>query len=367
MGELKVTTIKRWIRRDEANGAWWKPLLGLSILGALLVWSARRNVQQPTYEHVSAKLASADIGNVSIKDVDGQHVYLEGLLPSEEAKEKAVETVLATKCGVLGSSALCPTKVIVDDVKVVETPKVVVLPRHYDSKITIGKDGAIHFVSDVPTEADKATLISEIETEFPGATHEITVVNGQPYPQYNEVRTRLLAGAKKLKPGVGTLNSGTLTFSGWVNTEDKDYHASLLGAFPEHFTGGTNSLNLNEAADACDKQFADLLSKKKIRFKSGSAFISKQSKKLITNLASIASNCPGIISIEGHTDDVGKDDMNQALSQRRTAAVAEALSALNIDSSRMESIGFGEKRPLATNKTAKGRAQNRRIEIRVKR
>ncbi|MBI1814128.1 MAG: OmpA family protein [Deltaproteobacteria bacterium] len=71
------------------------------------------------------------------------------------------------------------------------------------------------------------------------------------------------------------------------------------------------------------------------------------------------------ISVEGHTDDIGSDEYNQALSLRRAEAVRDYLASHGIAASRMTVQGFGESSPVATNDTDEGRAQNRRVELRV--
>jgi outer membrane protein OmpA-like peptidoglycan-associated protein len=68
-------------------------------------------------------------------------------------------------------------------------------------------------------------------------------------------------------------------------------------------------------------------------------------------------------SLEGHTDNVGGDAYNQALSEKRAEAVKERLVKRGIDPARISTAGFGETRPIADNKTAKGRAENRRVEV----
>lgn len=69
------------------------------------------------------------------------------------------------------------------------------------------------------------------------------------------------------------------------------------------------------------------------------------------------------VMIEGYTDSTGTAAYNQQLSQRRAAAVRDALVADGINPQRIVTKGFGEKYPVATNKTAAGRQQNRRVEI----
>jgi len=71
------------------------------------------------------------------------------------------------------------------------------------------------------------------------------------------------------------------------------------------------------------------------------------------------------VIVEGHTDSVGTDAYNLKLSRRRADAVRQYLVKHGIPSSRITAEGFGESRPVASNDTADGRAQNRRVELRV--
>ncbi len=69
------------------------------------------------------------------------------------------------------------------------------------------------------------------------------------------------------------------------------------------------------------------------------------------------------VMIEGHTDSVGPDAYNEELSQRRAQAVADALRTRGVASDRYEAKGLGKSFPVASNSTAAGRQQNRRVEI----
>ena len=71
------------------------------------------------------------------------------------------------------------------------------------------------------------------------------------------------------------------------------------------------------------------------------------------------------LKIDGHTDDQGDDTKNKILSQKRAEAVLKYLESKKIDANRMMAEGFGEERPIADNKTAEGRAKNRRVEFKV--
>ncbi len=69
------------------------------------------------------------------------------------------------------------------------------------------------------------------------------------------------------------------------------------------------------------------------------------------------------LAIEGNTDSVGSDEMNQELSERRAGAVLDYLANQNIPASSMTSHGFGKTQPIASNDTPEGRQQNRRVEL----
>ena len=71
------------------------------------------------------------------------------------------------------------------------------------------------------------------------------------------------------------------------------------------------------------------------------------------------------VSVDGHTDSSGSDAYNQALSERRAAAVREYLVSKGVDASRLSSNGYGEAQPVADNASDEGRALNRRVELKV--
>ncbi len=72
-----------------------------------------------------------------------------------------------------------------------------------------------------------------------------------------------------------------------------------------------------------------------------------------------------VVRVEGHTDSFGSDSYNQQLSERRARSVVRYLIAKGIPGERLEAVGFGEFRPIASNDTAQGRAKNRRTEFHI--
>jgi OOP family OmpA-OmpF porin len=120
-------------------------------------------------------------------------------------------------------------------------------------------------------------------------------------------------------------------------------------------------------ATVCQQLFSDLLSKGKIRFESARATLDPDSAGLLDRLIETALRCPAAdIEIAGHTDGAGDEVFNQALSEKRAQAVTDYLVKAGLPASRFTAVGYGSTRPVATNDTDEGKAQNRRIEFVVK-
>jgi outer membrane protein OmpA-like peptidoglycan-associated protein len=104
-----------------------------------------------------------------------------------------------------------------------------------------------------------------------------------------------------------------------------------------------------------------------IVFKSGSAIIDKVSAPTLTRAAAAIAKAPeAVVEIAGFTDNTGKEATNKALSQKRAAAVKAYLVKLKVPAKQLVAKGYGSAQPVADNATEAGRAQNRRIEFRVK-
>jgi OOP family OmpA-OmpF porin len=94
------------------------------------------------------------------------------------------------------------------------------------------------------------------------------------------------------------------------------------------------------------------------------AVVKAQFYPLLDEIADALKNDPAIkAEIHGHTDNVGTNAYNKTLSVKRANAVLTYLTKKGIAASRLTAIGFGEEKPVASNKTKEGRAQNRRVEV----
>lgn len=105
---------------------------------------------------------------------------------------------------------------------------------------------------------------------------------------------------------------------------------------------------------------------KSIQFETASDVIKTVSYTTLDNIVSIMVLYPSTSwSVDGHTDSNGDDTMNQDLSDRRAASVKNYFIAKGVAEARLSSAGFGETTPIADNATSTGRAQNRRVEIKL--
>ena len=106
---------------------------------------------------------------------------------------------------------------------------------------------------------------------------------------------------------------------------------------------------------------------KNIFFNTGSSQLLKKSFKPLDEVVTIMNENPTLLlDVEGHTDDTGTPEKNQTLSESRAASVKTYLVSKGINASRLISTGYGQDRPVADNKTAAGRTQNRRSELKLR-
>ena len=99
-------------------------------------------------------------------------------------------------------------------------------------------------------------------------------------------------------------------------------------------------------------------------FASGSANLSQKGRDVILRLAKQLREGDEMITVEGHTDNIGSESYNRRLSAMRADSVKRYLvTQYGVDESRIKVAGYGEERPLTSNDTEYGRSQNRRVEI----
>jgi len=104
----------------------------------------------------------------------------------------------------------------------------------------------------------------------------------------------------------------------------------------------------------------------RINFASGSSNLSEDSKEQLKNVSEIMKAFPNVkLKVGGYTDNTGSKDVNMRISKSRADSVKASIVSMGVDGSRMETEGYGPAQPIASNDTEEGRAQNRRISLRV--
>jgi outer membrane protein OmpA-like peptidoglycan-associated protein len=155
-----------------------------------------------------------------------------------------------------------------------------------------------------------------------------------------------------------------------------------LGAVLGGIIGGVAGNRIGNKMDKQAKEIKDILpgakvervnegikvtlSENMVNFDFDSSNLTTSAKTNLDKLAQILTNNPDTnINIYGYTDNVGKADYNQKLSERRANSVKAYLQSKNIDGSRLNAMGMGATNPVVSNDTASGRAQNRRVEFAI--
>jgi outer membrane protein OmpA-like peptidoglycan-associated protein len=143
---------------------------------------------------------------------------------------------------------------------------------------------------------------------------------------------------------------------------------TIFGSYSSN--DGTKSMIKNiRFAEAGQKLYEKFLQDGKIisngiRFDVNKATLRPESMGIINEITTLMKDHPEIsFSVEGHTDSDGDDALNQTLSEQRAATVVSTMKKMGIDANRLTSKGWGEDKPLDTNSTPEGKANNRRVEF----
>jgi OOP family OmpA-OmpF porin len=226
-----------------------------------------------------------------------------------------------------------------------------------------------------PDEKARGDLVAAAKAAFFDDTVEDGLKIGRGAP------AKFVDSLKSTFPSLARLSSGklmssdtTITVNGQAIYEKAadQIKATLAGAVPPGFkmpdvTIGVRPPGPPLEVKACQPAFDGLLTKGRVRFDTASANLSKESLSLLDGLIDVVQRChEADVEVAGYTDSVGSPDSNVELSKRRAQAVVDYIGEAGIDTSRITSTGYGQAKPIASNDTEDGRAQNRRIEFLVK-
>lgn len=136
---------------------------------------------------------------------------------------------------------------------------------------------------------------------------------------------------------------------------------------PETYTGTTDDDGCPEVTyKSIEVTEKEIRIKETIFFATNRAVILPQSFPLLDEVVqALNSHSTLVVEVGGHTDDVGNATYNKRLSQQRADAVRKYLVDKGIEASRLTAVGYGDEQPLESNRTAAGRAKNRRVEFKI--
>jgi len=136
-----------------------------------------------------------------------------------------------------------------------------------------------------------------------------------------------------------------------LETEKADLRAQLL-------------LQFNAILQTRDTARGLIVNMSDVLFDTAKFSLRPEAREKLAKVAGIVSGHPGLrLDVEGHTDNVGGDDYNQQLSEQRGSAVRDYLTQQGMPANSVSTKGFGKTQPVASNETASGRQQNRRVEL----
>jgi len=164
----------------------------------------------------------------------------------------------------------------------------------------------------------------------------------------------------------------------------RDTKGTLIGAAIGAAVGGLGGAGVGRMMDNQERDMREALAKSEaaavtregnllavtfkgdVTFDTNSTVVRPGLYSELNRVAGVLSQYPQtLVRVEGHTDSVGTNEYNQDLSVRRAMAVKNLLVQRGVADSRIDSVGYGETMPVATNDTEAGRQRNRRVEIKI--
>lgn len=412
-----------WVRAtDEQWSFWWRGALPVLSLAGVLAYNITAFAQKTETQvrlSIADELAKQNLAWASVL-ADGQQVRLSGSPPSGAERERALAVANTATCqSWLGklkcarsvtahfdggdqsqSGSVLPSGKPTADRELdsttnaaVAAPKAPAVPRAsaevsavfpggtasdapahagqrwFDLKVTRAGN-ALKLQGDIGTPDLRSLLEQTARTHFPSGTldNQLNVIGGDVSPDWERAAKHAVEVATRCEQGIITLQNATLNADCETQTvAAKDAINDLVEQqLPGLSKGTVNVLALDEIK-SCEEGLVKLVTRSQVRFTTNSAKLLPTSRPLLREIAHQLERCPGVVVVEGHTDAQGVREENVTLSLNRARAVVSGLVGLGVPAARVRAEGFGPDRPLATNDTATGRAQNRRIEFRVAR
>ncbi len=330
-------------------------IVGIILLLLLYQFGAKQRapeIQADIQNRSAAAVTDSGFPNVTVS-TNGRDVTLTGSV-ADESDIGRVERVARDVWGV---------RVVANAVDVAEPYAIEICTD--ESQVTV--------TGSAPTRAAIDRIAARIDELFHRRT-SVSNLSARPDapPRFSELVEEMLDNLARLDVGCLTSEDRQATLTGIVHSQAAAERIRGNLAVLDNL-GYTVSLNLDvpmlsEEAAACQGEYNRRLAPgERVLFDFDSAELHDEGRQLLDEIIEIGESCPDIrVRVAGHTDSVGDREYNIRLSQERADVVVEYLVSKGVDRDRLTAVGFGYSQPVADNSTEEGRAQNRRIEFRVR-
>lgn len=380
-----------WI--DERNGKfplpWWKVLPLVLLIGAAAI-AIMTLIMIPIYERQVIDAAKDDLRaagidpdtfafDASYRDLDISGVLPDGVTTAQiQAAAENADGLRDLDLDFEAAPAPAPVEEEEEAPEAADAP-VEVAPGATNVVAVVTEDGVV-LTGEVPSERQRALLVAQAAARF-GATNvtdELEILDLEPVSGA-QGRTLKLSSLLSQLPE-GTVGTATLTddsfTSEWTvgSAADEAAILSIIDGAGGAFNGET-SADITVDAPPVEEEIVDLQGafdelaveiRENVTFATGSDVLNDTAIETLDKVVDLMTTyTQPVVEISGHTDNIGDDAANLALSDARAAAVRQYLIDAGIDADRIESIGRGETEPLPNNNndTPEDRAANRRVEL----
>ncbi len=350
---------------------WFGAIVILAIASLILGWIFGMPKIQSMEDDIRAALDAKGYNNIQV-DMSGNVATLSGEAASDAQKADAMKVAENTEC------SACKNKrqwhAVKDDMSAQSLP----VQAPYTFNAVKDVNGNVTVSGFVPSKEAKADILLAANRIFNTKVidRKIVVAAGAPDGKFVDVTESYMNELAVLDKGNFSQEGYNGLLEGTASKVDIRNRINAAGkALPGKYATGFRAnisvpkpVNKIESVDECQTLFEEVKGDKKIFFESSKANIKgAESFDLLNKIAVAANRCSTFrITIGGHTDSQGPEAYNQRLSEARAATVKNYLSLeRKVEANRLTATGFGESNPVATNATAAGRAQNRRITFTV--
>lgn len=356
-----IRTQRYWSRTDSPKP--WYPwgtlqLLWIGLLFLIGAFMIAPRIEADVRTQVGDRLQAAGIRSATVS-ANGQIASIRA--DANGTSEMAIQTIAAsTRCSTWAGKLPCPTTVDVT----LDAPVIVAMAQtsRPHTFTAVRSDANVTLFGEVPNLAEQNRMLETAGQFFDVVANEMVITNHPATANYTAATNSAIAAVGHLQQGQAKWSDESLSVIGFADAAGAEKSREHFNSVGGRQLLGVFNVSAPSNHNNCNSKFNRALTRGVIQFKTNSAMIDG-SGQLLEDLSQIANTCPGQLTVEGHTDNRGSDEMNKVLSQARADSVLAALASLGVEADRLASIGYGEQHPIADNDTAAGRAANRRISI----